>query len=46
MLYEILPASLAAKAVTILVSRFTKPPEQAAQDIDAVKGQVVEIWPR
>ncbi|MFH1725453.1 MAG: sodium/proline symporter [Elusimicrobiota bacterium] len=45
LLYEILPATLAATAVTILVSRFTKPPEQASKDIEAVKGQVAEIWP-
>ncbi|MEE8425223.1 MAG: sodium/proline symporter [Elusimicrobiota bacterium] len=43
--YEILPASLAATLVAVLVSRFGTPPLRASRDLDAIRKRIADLRP-
>lgn len=43
-LYEIFPAAVASTAATVGVSLATTPPPAAAEDLDAIRGRVVDVW--
>jgi sodium/proline symporter len=43
-LYEIFPAVVASTAATVLVSLKTAPPPGAAEDLDAIRSEVVDVW--
>lgn len=44
LVYEMLPAFIGAFIVAIVVSLFTKPPENAEADLEATKAEVVDLW--
>lgn len=44
LVYEILPAMIAATAAAVVVSRLTEPPEHAARDLRELESRVVDVW--
>ena len=44
LVYEMIPAFIAAFLATVIVSKFTKPPANAAHDLDALRDEVVDVW--
>ncbi len=42
--YEIIPASLAATLAAVLFSRAGTPPLRASRDLDAIRRKVVDLW--
>lgn len=43
-IYEMIPAFIAAFAVAIGVSLLTSKPQNADEDLEAIKGEVVDLW--
>ena len=44
LVYEMIPAFIGATAVAVVVSLFTSKPANADADLDAVRGEVVDLW--
>ena len=44
LVYEMVPAFLGSLLVAVVVSLFTKAPANAADDLDAIREEVVDLW--